>query len=189
MSAESGHPAAGAAVPAGSSGTAGRLTAVEVDLMVRLQGVIMRRPVVVVARSLSFFGEHAAGFLLLTGLGMVMDRDRRAAWLTAFTATLVAHAAAVVVKRVVRRPRPHDPRVRVGVGTPSALSFPSAHATSTTAAMVATASMIGWPAAVVVVLAMGLSRVVLGVHYPTDVLAGTCLGAVVACAFRQWGWS
>ena len=43
------------------------------------------------------------------------------------------------------RGRPHHPAVEVNVGTPSALSFPSAHATSTTAAAVLMAPLTGLP--------------------------------------------
>ena len=46
-------------------------------------------------------------------------------------AAFVSHALSVVVKRIVQRKRPHDPRIQVGVKTPSELSFPSSHATST----------------------------------------------------------
>jgi membrane-associated phospholipid phosphatase len=91
-----------------------------------------------------------------------------------------AHAAAVVIKRVVRRPRPHHPAVAINVGTPSKLSFPSAHATSTTAAAVLLSRVTGRPLTVALVAPMALSRMVLGVHYPTDVATGALVGAVTA---------
>ncbi len=92
---------------------------------------------------------------------------------TATAGVVAAHGTSIAVKRVVRRPRPHDPRVAVHVGTPSRLSFPSSHATSTTAAAVLFGGLLGRPGAVLpTVPAMALSRLVLGVHYPTDVLAG-----------------
>jgi len=94
----------------------------------------------------------------------------------------IAHAAAVLIKRVVRRPRPHHPAVVVNVATPSRLSFPSAHATSTTAASMLLARTTGLPLPVFLVPPMALSRLVLGVHYPTDVLMGVAVGAAVAKA-------
>jgi len=92
---------------------------------------------------------------------------------------------------VVRRPRPDHPSVRVGVTTPSRLSFPSSHATSTTAAAVLLGRLTGVPLAAVLVPPMLLSRLVLGVHYPSDVLAGAALGAGSAAALLlvqdRWG--
>ncbi|CQD02253.1 membrane-associated phospholipid phosphatase [Mycolicibacterium conceptionense] len=90
-----------------------------------------------------------------------------------------AHAAAVLIKRVVRRERPHHPDIAVNVGTPSRLSFPSAHATSTAAAALLLARTTGLPVRAALVVPMALSRLVLGVHYPTDVLTGVAVGTVV----------
>jgi membrane-associated phospholipid phosphatase len=91
-----------------------------------------------------------------------------------------AHAASIVVKRVVRRSRPDHPDVRVLAGTPSRLSFPSSHATSTAAAAVLYGGLTGRRSVSAVVPLMVVSRMVLGVHYPSDVLAGSALGAAIA---------
>ena len=131
------------------------------------------------ARALSFFGEHAIGWLAIGALGAAIDRDRRREWLIAAGGVALAHGASIAVKRVVRRPRPDHPDVRVLVGTPSKLSFPSSHAASTTAAAVLYGGLTGQPAAGAVVPPMLLSRMVLGVHYPSDVLAGSVLGGVL----------
>jgi membrane-associated phospholipid phosphatase len=154
----------------------------EVRALQELQRRLGRPPVVAAARGMSLFGEHALGWLALGVLGAAVDRRRRRDWLTAAAGVDAAHGASIAVKRVVRRPRPADPRVQVLVGVPSRLSFPSAHATSTTAAAVLYGRLLGRPLTPVLVPPMALSRLVLGVHYPTDVAVGAALGAAVAAA-------
>ncbi|KUI05581.1 phosphatase PAP2 family protein [Mycobacterium sp. IS-3022] len=149
--------------------------------LVAVQSALAGRPGILSgARALSHFGEHSLGWLGIALLGAVFQADRRRAWLAAGVGAFVAHATAVVIKRVVRRERPHHPAVTVNVGTPSRLSFPSAHATSTTAASLLMARTTGLPLPALLVPPMALSRLVLGVHYPSDVLTGVAVGAAVA---------
>lgn len=156
----------------------------EVAALVAVQSALADRPgVLTTARALSHFGEHSIGWVAVSLLGAILARRRRREWLVAGSGAFVAHAAAVLIKRLVRRKRPHHPAVAVNVGTPSQLSFPSAHATSTTAAAILMGRAAGLPpgtAAAVLVPPMALSRVLLGVHYPTDVAFGVALGAAVA---------
>ncbi|RTL63764.1 MAG: phosphatase PAP2 family protein [Pseudonocardiaceae bacterium] len=151
-----------------------------------VQAAVATPPVVTVARGMSLFGEHAAGWLALGLVGAAVDRERRRDWLGAVAGVAAAHGASIAVKRVVRRRRPDDPSVRVLARTPSTLSFPSAHATSTTAAAVLYGGMLKKPLVPVIVPPMALSRLVLGVHYPSDVLVGSALGAGVAGGVRAW---
>jgi membrane-associated phospholipid phosphatase len=129
---------------------------------------------------MSHFGEHAQGWVALSALGALIQPHRRRQWITVAVGALVAHAGAIAIKLVVRRKRPDHPAVAVNVGTPSRLSFPSAHATSTTAASMLLARTTGLPLPVLLVPPMALSRLVLGVHYPSDVLTGVVVGAAVA---------
>jgi membrane-associated phospholipid phosphatase len=162
------------------------LDGLEVRLIGFLQAVIGRGPVVNFANLLSTFGEHAAGWLLVGVGGAIVDAPRRQTWVGMGTAAFTAHAAAVVIKRVVRRPRPDSPLIRVLDSTPSRLSFPSAHAASTTAAATMLAPLVGVPLAVPVPVAMGVGRVLLGVHYPSDVLAGAGVGLLVGVLARRY---
>ncbi|GGS17893.1 MULTISPECIES: phosphatase PAP2 family protein [Actinokineospora] len=157
----------------------------ETAALSRVQGAIARPAVVKAARALSHFGEHSAGWFAMGLVGAALDRDRRRDWLAASAGVVAAHAASIAVKRVVRRQRPMDPSVRVLVGTPSRLSFPSSHATSTTAAAVLFSGLTGKPLVPVLVPPMLVSRLVLGVHYPSDVIAGSALGAVVGGLLRR----
>jgi membrane-associated phospholipid phosphatase len=158
---------------------------VEVKALSQIQRAIGRRPVVRAARGLSLFGEHAGGWFALGLVGAAVDRDRRRDWLAGAAGVVAAHAASIAVKRVVRRPRPDDDSVEVLVKTPSKLSFPSSHATSTTAAAVVYSGLTGRNLVPVLVPPMLVSRLVLGVHYPSDVLAGATLGAVVGGIVRR----
>jgi membrane-associated phospholipid phosphatase len=131
--------------------------------LVAVQSALADRPGVLAgARALSHFGEHSIGWLVLAAIGALLQPGRRRAWLAAGVGAFIAHAAAVVIKRVVRRERPHHPAIAVNVGTPSRLSFPSAHATSTTAASILMARATGLPLPAVLVPPMALSRLVLG---------------------------
>ncbi|QGV78945.1 phosphatase PAP2 family protein [Streptomyces ficellus] len=158
-----------------------------------------RRPALAsAARALSYAGEHGALWLAAGLTGAVTDRPRRGPWLRATALTATAHLASVTLKRLVRRPRPSlSPIVTVGRGREGRgvlrpvvgrHSFPSSHATSAVAAALVFGALrpgvrrVGVPLAT----AMCLSRLVVGVHYPTDVAAGALLGAVAAKAGRTW---
>ncbi|WP_132992766.1 phosphatase PAP2 family protein [Gordonia zhaorongruii] len=159
--------------------------------LVAIQSVLADRPgVLPAARGLSHIGEHSLGWLALAGAGALVsyrrgDETSTRHYLEAGAGAFTAHAASVVIKRIVRRRRPSHPDIRVGVSTPSRLSFPSSHATSTTAAAILLGRAAGLhPAALPAALVppMLVSRLVLGVHYPSDVAAGALVGALTAGA-------
>ncbi|SFT03850.1 phosphatase PAP2 family protein [Saccharopolyspora flava] len=152
----------------------------------KVQGALAKPAVVKTAHAMSLFGEHAAGWLAIGAVGALADRKRRGEWVTAAAGVAAAHAASIAVKRVVRRPRPKDPEIQVLVGTPSQLSFPSSHATSTTAAAVLYGGLTGKKLTPALVPPMMVSRLVLGVHYPSDVVAGSVLGGAVALVTRRF---
>ncbi|WP_369253403.1 phosphatase PAP2 family protein [Geodermatophilus amargosae] len=143
-------------------------------------------PAVPLARGLSHFGEHALGWLALGACGLLTGR-RRQEWATGLAGVVVAHASGVLVKRVVRRVRPALEDVPALVATPSRLSFPSAHSCSTAAAAVGFGPMVGRPAMAGVTGLMLVSRVLLGVHHPSDVVTGAVLGAGTAGLVRRYG--
>ena len=158
-------------------------TPTEIAILEAVQSTVGAQPAAIqIARGMSHFGEHALGWMGIAAVGAIADPTRRKQWAGVAVGAVGAHAASIVIKRVIRRPRPNDPRVAVNVGTPSKLSFPSSHATSTTAAAVLIGRLTGLPAVPLLVPPMLLSRLVLGVHYPTDVLAGAALGAASAGA-------
>lgn len=141
------------------------------------------------ARALSRTGEHGALWIVAGLAGAAVDRERRGAWLRGTALTAAAHLASMGVKRIVRRPRPGDhhgaaPLVR----TVGRHSFPSSHATSAAAATVAYGALRPAGARLVPPLAaaMCVSRMVVGVHYPSDIAAGAALGALTARVGAAW---
>ncbi|MFF9912127.1 phosphatase PAP2 family protein [Streptomyces sp. NPDC013457] len=153
-----------------------------------LRGCGRRAPVATAARALSFGGEHGALWLAAGLVGAGLDREGRSGWLRGTALVAGAHLASMGAKRVVRRPRPGTAEYEPLVRTAGRHSFPSSHAASAAAAAVAfgalhpTVRRLAAPAAA----AMCLSRLVVGVHYPTDVAAGALLGAATAGLARPW---
>ena len=128
----------------------------------------------------SQLGEHGGVWLAIGAVGWAVDRPRAQQWSRAVGMVAGTYALNTAVKLVVRRRRPELPGLPALTGTPTQLSFPSAHA-STSFAAAGLYARLGLPAPVLYALALklSLSRLYLGVHYPSDVLAGAALGTAV----------
>jgi membrane-associated phospholipid phosphatase len=136
------------------------------------------------AARFSRLGEHGALWLAIGVAGQLLDRRRSSSWRAATAAVAGAYALNTAIKPLVRRRRPRLPGLPPLASTPTDLSFPSAHAATSFAGALAY-SRLGLPRAPLYALAAGLSfsRVYLGVHHPSDVLAGALLGSALgACA-------
>ncbi|MGW7199900.1 phosphatase PAP2 family protein [Streptomyces chryseus] len=140
------------------------------------------------ARGLSWCGEHGAVWIAAGLVGAGADHERRRAWLRGTALVGAAHLASMAVKLAVRRARPQLAALRPLVSTAGRHSFPSSHAASAAAAAVAFGAL--RPAARHLVpplaAAMCVSRLVVGVHYPTDVVAGVLLGGITAGLGAAW---
>jgi undecaprenyl-diphosphatase len=110
-----------------------------------------------------------------------------------YSAVCAAGAAAIVgilvfkaLKRLSRRPRPCqiEPHCWSKILPPDQFSFPSGH--TMTAFSIALVVSFFYPslegALFFLALSIAVSRIVLGMHYLSDVLAGTVLGVVLGCA-------
>jgi len=133
-----------------------------------------------VAVALGKAGNNGLVWFLLGGALAILDSSRWEAWLICALLGPLAIGLNYGIKLLVKRPRPVLEGLPPLGGAPSSLSFPSAHATSSFA--VATAMVRVDPAmagAFVVAIALALGRPYLGMHYPSDVLAGAFIGVAL----------
>jgi undecaprenyl-diphosphatase len=136
----------------------------------------------------SRLGEHAAIWLAIGGAGAALDRPRRQRWERAAGTVAATYALNTAIKLVVRRRRPLLAGLPPLTVTPTKFSFPSAHAsTSFAAALLYSRLGVDAPALYALASGLSLSRLYLGVHYPSDVLAGAALGTAIAAIVAPRG--
>lgn len=133
-----------------------------------------------VVRTYSKLGEHGLLWLGLSAAGALLDRPRSTAFLRAGATVAGSFAANQAIKLIVRRPRPDLPDLPPLIDTMSNRSYPSAHATTCGAAAVALAPLVPAAPLRAAAVTMALTRPYLGVHYPSDSVAGFALGVAVA---------
>lgn len=137
------------------------------------------------------FGTMAAPLLLLVVGAILWTRSRYAA--VTFTAmTALGWLSVEVGKVLVHRPRPPAATVHALVSETASDSYPSGHTAFAAAAMFAAAATLMlagrgtrsvWIVGVPSVVAVGLTRMYLGVHYLADVFASAVFaGAAVLLA-------
>jgi membrane-associated phospholipid phosphatase len=124
-------------------------------------------------------GEHGLIWHSLALAGVVLDGSGRPAYLRTLRAVLLAFAANTLLKYAFRRARPVLEELPALAPTISGHSYPSAHATMSFAAARTLSEALPAAPVYAAAVAMALSRPYLGVHYPTDVMAGAALGEAV----------
>jgi undecaprenyl-diphosphatase len=160
-----------------------RLTDRELAMVCLLAEKTCHRAVVAVARAATRLGDWPLSTLLVVLLLVHRNTAPALAFLAATAAGLLGQKA--LKRRWGRlRPcqRPGGPPQRAPI--PDSGSFPSGHTLHATLSAVAAALFLPVlaPAFALVALLVGSSRVILGVHYPSDVAAGAALGGLLGAA-------
>jgi undecaprenyl-diphosphatase len=106
----------------------------------------------------------------------------------ALATLVISHLLVQAMKRTIGRGRPSRIHDFAAIREPDRFSFPSGHATASLAVALSYGVALPLLAGPLVLLALlvGYSRVRLGVHYPSDVLAGQLLAIISAVAVSVW---
>lgn len=140
-------------------------------------------------------GDGGIFWIVLAVVLLCFRKTRRAGLAMAISLVLGLLLTNLTIKPLVERIRPYivDPSIALLIPPESDFSFPSGHtSTSFECAFVLFAyHKKAGTAALVLAATIAFSRLYLMVHYPTDILAGVAIGAVVAvigCNAANWVW-
>jgi undecaprenyl-diphosphatase len=133
------------------------------------------------AEAIAKSGENGYLWFGIGLAGAAIDGKRRKQWLASAMIGPVAIGLNFGIKLITKRPRPQLEGLPPLGGAPSSLSFPSAHATASFAAATAMSrfapelklALFGAAAL------MAVTRPYLGMHYPSDIVAGAALGTAL----------
>jgi undecaprenyl-diphosphatase len=135
----------------------------------------------------SFISNAGAVWIIFAIAMLFFRKYRRGAVVVLASLAVCFLLNNLLLKNLIARTRPYDvlPQLIPLIKPPTDYSFPSGHTASSFAAAYAIqrgfGKRFGIPAYVLAAL-IAVSRVYVGVHYPTDVLAGAAIGTICALA-------
>jgi undecaprenyl-diphosphatase len=166
--------------------TLARLQYWDERVCVRINRGARQRPVVLVLQAVSWLGNGIFWYALMLALLVTDQRGAAMPVLHMAFVGAVCTCCYKMVKRTTVRVRPYEvnPLVLAGAAVLDRFSFPSGHTLHAVAfTLIACAYYPAlWVILVPFTLVTAVSRVALGLHYPSDVLAGAALGALIAAA-------
>jgi len=139
-------------------------------------------------KGLSMAGSEYCLLLLLPLVYWCVDKRR------GLRISLLVFASAAInlgLKSAFAQPRPYELDPSVGMAKESTFGLPSGHAQTSAVFWGSAAPLFRAPWGLILAIALpllvGLSRVYLGVHFPTDVFAGWAIGAAIVLLDRKYG--
>ncbi len=157
----------------------------ERDILLWIQENLRCAALTPVMKLLSTLGNAGIFWIVLTVLLLLFCKTRRTGVYCAAAIVLTFLVVNCAIKPLVARVRPYDlfPEIQILVHAEHDFSFPSGHSANSFCcawALFRRAPRKYGVAALVLAALIALSRLYVGVHYPTDVLAGVALGVLLS---------
>jgi undecaprenyl-diphosphatase len=163
-----------------------RIARWDLQLCLRMNRVCYRLTWRVLFRCISMLGDGIAWYALMAALLLRYHNEAVIPVLHMIVVGLVCTAGYKWLKARTLRPRPYQlhSSIRHFIAPLDRFSFPSGHTLHAVAfSLVAAGYYPGLSAPLAVFSTLvAISRIVLGLHYPSDVVAGAAIGAAIAIA-------
>lgn len=132
---------------------------------------------------ITYLGSRMAVWIFISAALLLFKKTRKVGFMC-ICALLTSYVINnIAIKNIIARPRPYESikNLVVLIDRPESYSFPSGHAASSFATAIVLYRNLPKKAgisALVLALLIALSRVYLGVHYPSDILCGMVFGTI-----------
>ena len=160
-------------------------TQLDGQLLINLQTFCIHEVLTPLVVFITHLGDIGFIWIVLSLILLLPRKTRRVGVLALIALALTFLIGNVLLKNWIARARPYDvfDEVRRLIEKQSDYSFPSGHTSASFAVSVVYCKRLPITYGVLAILlavAMGLSRLYVGVHYPSDVVGGAVLGALIS---------
>ena len=155
------------------------------SMLIKFQHLVIHDALTPVVRVFTHMGNTGAMWIVIALILMLFKKTRKYGLLALVALGLTYLLNNLLIKNLVDRTRPYETfdKVRLLIEKQDDASFPSGHSASSFAVAMSIylyfPKKYGIPALLLAVL-MVLSRLYVGVHYPSDVLCGAVIGSLMA---------
>lgn len=161
------------------------------EILLQIQQHLRTDMLTPLMKFVTFLGNGGWFWILCAVVLLAIPKTRKTGYAAVLSLIFGVIVTNLLLKNIVARPRPFaeiEALIPL-IAKPTDFSFPSGHTTASFAVALVMLRMlpkkIGIPAVVLAAL-VAFSRLYLGVHYPTDVLAGFVV-ALVGSSLAVWG--